>query len=64
MYEKLSAFAQVWGTGLIVGIFVLVLVYALWPGNRKKFSAAARQPLEDAPPAAADSDPRSGETQS
>lgn len=46
-YETASAFAQTWGLVYLVVLFVAVLVYALRPGNRKTFEAAARRPLED-----------------
>jgi cytochrome c oxidase cbb3-type subunit 4 len=32
-------------TPVCVVVFLLILVYALWPKNRKKFDAAARMPL-------------------
>lgn len=47
MYETLSSFAQTWGLLLFVLAFVLVLVYALNPRNRKKFDEARRVPLND-----------------
>ena len=37
---------SVW-TPLFVGIFVAIVVYALWPRNRAKFDAAARMPLRE-----------------
>ncbi len=47
MYETLAQFAQTWGLIMFVVAFVLVLVYALAPGNRKKFESARRIPLEE-----------------
>jgi cytochrome c oxidase cbb3-type subunit 4 len=47
MYEKLSQIAQTLGLVLFVVAFVLVLVYALNPRNRKKFEDAGRIPLKD-----------------
>lgn len=47
MYETLSKFAQTWGLILFVVAFVMVLVYALSPGNRKRFDDAARIPLDE-----------------
>jgi cytochrome c oxidase cbb3-type subunit 4 len=47
MYEMLSQFAQTWGLVLFVAAFLLVLVYALAPGNRAKFEQARRIPLQD-----------------
>jgi cytochrome c oxidase cbb3-type subunit 4 len=31
---------------LFVALFIGVLVYAFWPGNKKRFEKAARPPLE------------------
>lgn len=47
MYETLAGFAQTAGLALFIAGFVLVLVYALSPGNRKKFDEAGRLPLDD-----------------
>lgn len=32
---------------LFVALFVGVVIYVFWPGNKKKFDAAAKLPLED-----------------
>lgn len=50
MYEKLASFAQTWGLGFFVLMFVVAVIYALWPSNRKKFRDAANQALEDKDP--------------
>ena len=34
---------------LFVSLFVGVLIYAFWPGNKKRFEEAARLPLEKDP---------------
>jgi cytochrome c oxidase cbb3-type subunit 4 len=47
MYEFLSQFAQTGGLLLFVLAFVLVLIYALAPSNRKKFDHAARLPMDE-----------------
>ena len=36
----------VW-TPIFVGLFLAVLLYALWPGNEISFDAAARMPLRE-----------------
>jgi cytochrome c oxidase cbb3-type subunit 4 len=46
-YEAVAQFAHTWGLALLVVLFTGVLVYALWPGNRRKFDRAARLPLEE-----------------
>lgn len=50
MYETLSSFAQTWGLGFFVLMFLAALVYALWPSNSETFRAAAHQPLEERDP--------------
>ena len=37
---------SVW-TPLFVGIFIAIVVYALWPRNKATFDAAARMPLRE-----------------
>jgi cytochrome c oxidase cbb3-type subunit 4 len=46
-YEQATQFAQTWGLALLVVLFVGVLLYALWPGNRDKFKRAAHTPLNE-----------------
>ena len=46
-YEIVSWFARTFGLLFLVVMFAVVLVYALWSGNRNKFEAAARSPLEE-----------------
>ena len=46
MYEFLSQFAQIGGMLLFVAAFILILIYALSPGNKKMFDKASRSPLE------------------
>ena len=47
MYEFLSQLAQTVGLVLFVVAFGLVLIYALAPGNRRKFDRAAHMPLTE-----------------
>lgn len=47
MYEFLAQLAQTWGLLIFVIAFVLVLIYALSPGNAKQFDHARRIPLEE-----------------
>ncbi|MDB5655974.1 MAG: cytochrome oxidase Cbb3 [Tardiphaga sp.] len=37
---------SVW-TPLFVGIFIAIVVYAVWPRNKATFDAAARMPLRE-----------------
>lgn len=46
-YRALAEFAQTWGLVYFVGVFLLVLCYALWPSRKAEFDRAARLPLED-----------------
>lgn len=46
-YEQATQFAQTWGLVLLAACFILAVIYALWPGNKKKFDKAARNPLTD-----------------
>jgi cytochrome c oxidase cbb3-type subunit IV len=46
-YDSASYFAQTWGLVYLVVLFVGVLIYALRPGAKKKFDAAARIPLDE-----------------
>jgi len=47
MYEEISRIAGTWGLGFLVLLFLIAVVYALWPRNRDKFERAKRIPLED-----------------
>lgn len=44
-YDAATHFAQTWGLGLAVVLFLATVVYALWPANQGKFDKAARAPL-------------------
>ena len=46
-YEGLAEFAKTWGLGYLVLMSVAVVIYAFWPGNRKKFERYGKIPLEE-----------------
>ena len=46
-YRAFAEFAQTWGLAYFVGLFVIVLVYALWPSRQKQFDESARMPLRE-----------------
>ena len=46
-YQALASFAQTWGLVYFVAIFMIVLVYALWPTRKQQFDEAARMPLRE-----------------
>lgn len=50
MYATLSSFAQTWGLGLFVLMFLVAVAYAVWPSNKEKFREAAHLPLEEREP--------------
>ena len=45
-YRQVAEFAQTWGLLYFVAVFLAVVVYALWPSNKKKFDDASRIPLD------------------
>lgn len=45
-HETIVAFAKSWGLIYLIAIFVIVLIYALWPGNRKRFERAKKSILD------------------
>ena len=47
-YETIVTVTQTLSLLFFVALFIAVVAYALWPGNREKFKRAARLPLESA----------------
>ncbi len=46
-YETLAYIIKMGGTVAFFSVFLLAMIYALWPSNRQKFRRAAAQPLHD-----------------
>ena len=46
-YETMSRFAQQGGSIYFSLLFLVAVVYALWPRNGERFSKAARIPLDE-----------------
>jgi cytochrome c oxidase cbb3-type subunit 4 len=46
-YRAVAEFAQTWGLAYFVAVFLLVLLYALWPSRKQQFDEAARIPLRE-----------------
>jgi cytochrome c oxidase cbb3-type subunit 4 len=46
-YRALAEFAQTWGLIYFVAVFVVVLIYALWPSRQQQFDEDARIPLRE-----------------
>jgi len=56
-YEDIRAFFGVAGLLIFITLFVGVLIYTFWPGNKKRFEQARRIPLDDEQPGATKNDP-------
>ncbi len=46
-YQDVVAFSGIFGLIFFMVLFAGVLIYALWPGNKRKFDEAARMPLKE-----------------
>jgi cytochrome c oxidase cbb3-type subunit IV len=47
MQTFISDFVMTLWTPIFVAIFIAIVVYALWPGNRAAFDDAAKMPLRE-----------------
>jgi cytochrome c oxidase cbb3-type subunit IV len=47
LYEDMREFAAGFGLIYLIVLFAGVLVYALWPGNKRTFDRAAKLPLQE-----------------
>ena len=45
-HETLVAFAKSWGLFYLIVFFAVVVIYALWPSNRKRFDRAKKSILD------------------
>ena len=48
-YEQVASITQIAALLLFISLFIGVLIYVFWPGNKKRFEEAARLPLEKDP---------------
>lgn len=46
-YEQVLNFTRSWDVVYFTAMFAIVLGYALWPSNKKRFDDAARIPLDE-----------------
>jgi cytochrome c oxidase cbb3-type subunit IV len=46
-YHTFAHFAQTWGLAYFIAVFLIVLLYALWPSRKKQFDEAAQMPLRE-----------------
>lgn len=47
MQTFIESFVATWWTPVFVAIFLAILLYAMWPGNRETFTDAAKMPLRE-----------------
>ncbi len=45
-YDTVATFSQVASLLFFIAMFIGVIVYAFWPGNRQKFDEAQRKALD------------------
>lgn len=45
-YDTVATFSQVTSLLFFIALFIGVVAYAFWPGNRQKFDAAQRKALD------------------
>jgi cytochrome c oxidase cbb3-type subunit 4 len=45
-HETLVAFSKSWGLFYLMGFFLCVIVYVMWPANRKRFDRAKKSILD------------------
>jgi cytochrome c oxidase cbb3-type subunit IV len=48
-YEQVASITQIAALLLFIALFIGVLIYVFWPGNKKRFDEAAQLPLENDP---------------
>jgi cytochrome c oxidase cbb3-type subunit IV len=46
-HESVTQISQIVALIFFFALFIGVIVYVFWPGNKRKFDEAARLPLED-----------------
>lgn len=49
-YEQVAPISQIAALLFFFALFIGVLVYVFWPGNKKKFKQASEIPFEQGPP--------------
>ena len=46
-YQDVSQFAQTYGLIYLFLLFIGMVIYAVWPGNKKRFKDASEIPLRE-----------------
>lgn len=47
MQNFIADFVATWWTPVFVAMFLAILLWSAWPGNRKTFDEAAKMPLRE-----------------
>ena len=45
-YESIRSMSALTGLFIFIALFIAVLAYVFWPGNKKSFDEASRIPLD------------------
>ncbi len=48
-YDQVASISQVVALLFFIALFAAVVIYAFWPGNKKRFDEAANLPLDEDP---------------
>jgi cytochrome c oxidase cbb3-type subunit 4 len=48
-YEQVASISQVAALIFFMALFIGIVAYAFWPGNKKKFEEAAKLPFKQEP---------------
>ena len=48
-YDQVASISQVAALLFFIALFAAVVIYAFWPGNKKRFDEASRLPLDNDP---------------
>ena len=48
-YEQVASISQVVALLFFIALFAAVVIYAFWPGNKKRFDEASKLPLDEDP---------------
>ena len=49
-YETVVMISQIAALLFFIGLFLAIVIYVFWPGNKKKFDEASRLPFENDEP--------------
>jgi cytochrome c oxidase cbb3-type subunit 4 len=46
-HQSIVGFAKSWGLFYLIALAIIVVIYAFWPSNRKRFDRAKRSILDE-----------------